>query len=351
MVIKTVLPLLLLLLGKVFSAQEVCLECATPPECSLYLAPSSIPGAGLGVYTAIDVSEDDFVGEPDLFVPVIDKFKTLPFRGQQQFLSWLGYVWPEKQDHFYNATTDSFPTIPPAMYKVDPGLNGATTLKFYDGDGKRISVFAPGIASMANSHLDRANIKKLKSDLSGNEVKFFATQDIPAGSELLLNYGRKWHKRLKRRQKSETEYETLENYEDFLEKKRLPTVEDKRRKLAKQKRRKLAMDDDDEYDDTESNNEKVKSNKQGVEKRGGTEDDDYEDENDNGEEDSSENVEWLKKNGVCLDNLRAGSSGGAVAKNFIPKGQLVAPAPLLVLKRRIWSFMERTRIKIPFETC
>jgi len=46
-------------------------------------------------------------------------------------------------------------------------------------------------------------------------------------------------------------------------------------------------------------------------------------------------VEWLEKNGKCLDNLRAGISTihgagrGAFAMRHIPKGSIIAPAPLM----------------------
>lgn len=212
--------LLILNIGLAIAAPEqapVCVNCDAPKECLLYLAPSQIEGAGLGVYTAVDLSEGDYIGEPDQFIPVIDKFKTLPFRGQQLFLSWLGYIYPAAPDFFHNATTDSFPTIPDGMYLVNHGLNAASTLKFYK-DGERVSTFAPGIASLANSDPEDFNMKKHKSG-DDSPVTFFAAEDISAGDELLLNYGKQWHKRLKKKQKSAKEYDTLQDFEKFLSKK------------------------------------------------------------------------------------------------------------------------------------
>jgi len=112
MAVIKALAFLLLSGTALVASTEQCIDCAAPTECSLYLAPSSIEGAGLGIYTAKNISKGDYIGEPDRFVPVLDKFKTLPYRGQQQFLSWLGYVWPAEPDFFYSASTDSFPTIP-----------------------------------------------------------------------------------------------------------------------------------------------------------------------------------------------------------------------------------------------
>ena len=50
---------------------------------------------------------------------------------------------------------------------------------------------------------------------------------------------------------------------------------------------------------------------------------------------SIRDVDWLEKNGKCVDNLRAGLSTipqagrGAFATRFIPKGGVIAPAPLI----------------------
>jgi hypothetical protein len=88
---------LLLLLGLAIATPEpapVCVNCEAQRKCELYFAPSQIEGAGFGVYTAVDLSNGDYIGEPNQFIPVIDKFKTLPFRGQRLFLSWLGYIYP-----------------------------------------------------------------------------------------------------------------------------------------------------------------------------------------------------------------------------------------------------------------
>jgi hypothetical protein len=188
----------------------------------------------------------DLVGEPDVIIPIYDKFKTLPYRGQQQFLSWLGYVWPMEPDYFYNAPQASFPTIPKAKYKVDPGLNAATSLKFRNEYNKRVSAFAPGIASLVNSDPDLINIQSIKK---GELIFFSSREQVKAGSELFLFYGDLWHKRFHQRQTSELEYDTLEDYhKDVLPYLDLPTEQDKRDKLAKKKRKKLEVDDDDEFD-------------------------------------------------------------------------------------------------------
>ena len=40
--------------------------------CKLFMAPSTIPNAGIGVFTAVDVKEGEQLGYPDLAIPVTD---------------------------------------------------------------------------------------------------------------------------------------------------------------------------------------------------------------------------------------------------------------------------------------
>ena len=85
-----------------------------PGKCGLYLAPSSLPGAGIGLYSGTRIPSDYSINEyiggtfpgydddrhpplwSDLYVPIADKYKALPYRGQQRFPSWLGYIWPNE---------------------------------------------------------------------------------------------------------------------------------------------------------------------------------------------------------------------------------------------------------------
>lgn len=44
----------------------------SPFQCGIYMAPSTIPGAGLGMFTGIDRREGDIVGDGDLLLPIVD---------------------------------------------------------------------------------------------------------------------------------------------------------------------------------------------------------------------------------------------------------------------------------------
>ena len=181
--------------------------------CYLYLAPSTIANAGMGVFVGNDIAQGSIVGEQELFVIIADKFKTLPYRGQQRFLSWLGYVYPEEPNAFWHTSTEAFPYIHPSHYKINEGLTYVQDMPFVDAFGNPVNAFVPGIATMANSHQEQANIDRdptsHKTDFlaSGTStfqqqprpystnygVHFVATRDIPAGSELFLDYGDLWH--------------------------------------------------------------------------------------------------------------------------------------------------------------
>ena len=144
-------------------------------QCGLYLAPSSLSRAGLGLYSGIaipygkSVNEyiggtfpgyDDDVHPPlwtDMYVPISDDYKSLPYRGQSRFPSWLSYVWPRTPGALSDLTTTAFPVVPEELWDIDLGLNHADGLHFHLDDGAngkrnvRVNAFVPGLASLANS--------------------------------------------------------------------------------------------------------------------------------------------------------------------------------------------------------
>ena len=66
------LVLLLLFVGEVvLSASEDLIQSTTTSECSLYLAESTIPNAGMGVFTTIALGKGDKVAS-DIGIPIID---------------------------------------------------------------------------------------------------------------------------------------------------------------------------------------------------------------------------------------------------------------------------------------
>jgi hypothetical protein len=50
--------------------------------CGQYLAPSILPGAGLGMYSGVEIEEDDPVSYGDICIPLLDLKLVRPFPGQ-----------------------------------------------------------------------------------------------------------------------------------------------------------------------------------------------------------------------------------------------------------------------------
>jgi hypothetical protein len=114
-----------------------------PNTCVLYLAPSTIPHAILGLFSGTSIPTDENANTylsgtypgftydeeesplwSDLYIPVADVFKTLPYRGQQRFPSWLGYVWPSERGAFHHeGEMAPFPNFGDEVKGYDDGLN------------------------------------------------------------------------------------------------------------------------------------------------------------------------------------------------------------------------------------
>ena len=114
----------------------------SPPDtCTLYLAPSTIPHSILGLFSGTIIPQHEsinyhlssHVNNPyeadeesqwnDLYIPVADIYKALPYRGQQRFPSWLSYVWPAEPGLFYKeGEMGVFPNFPDEVKDYDDGL-------------------------------------------------------------------------------------------------------------------------------------------------------------------------------------------------------------------------------------
>mmetsp|Transcript_5388 Transcript_5388/g.9648 ORF Transcript_5388/g.9648 Transcript_5388/m.9648 type:complete len:365 (-) Transcript_5388:445-1539(-) len=195
-------------------------------QCALYLAPSSLPHAGLGLFSGTSISEKEHPSLwTDLFVPVADQYKALPYRGQQRFPSWLQYIWQSSPGALSDLTTNSpYPVVPSEIWDFDDGLNSADGVKFYFNDlvdllfqslpdlppekgdlidivygimpgfqqVHRVSAFVPGLASLANGHESLANIDRVYFT-PRRGIEWIATKGVTEGMELLIDYGKQWN--------------------------------------------------------------------------------------------------------------------------------------------------------------
>lgn len=64
------------------SSSTPAMENEEPSSCTLYMAKSTIPGAGLGIFTAIERQVDDTIGEGDVMIPLSDHWYHLQALGR-----------------------------------------------------------------------------------------------------------------------------------------------------------------------------------------------------------------------------------------------------------------------------
>ena len=138
--------------------------------CGVYIAESSIPNAGMGVYSGANVSRNSGIEPADIMIPV-----------------------------GYNSYHESGVMINDYTWD-DESYGGLKTVIKYEG--KRSSSIVPGFGALPN-HFALSNIHyqgRAKDSQSGPRVDYgaltpfhneriFSSQNIDAGSELFLDYG------------------------------------------------------------------------------------------------------------------------------------------------------------------
>lgn len=142
-------------------------------ECTLWLAESSIVGAGLGMYTGKQVQKGERVGEPDIVIPIIDPDKR-NWNPLHEF-TWNGDVL---HDLFFE---NSF----------------------------IVDALIPGLGAQANCHMglnnldlgtdraDNAGLHRSRDPAVGSFSPRYhyakvADRDIVPGEELFISYGEQW---------------------------------------------------------------------------------------------------------------------------------------------------------------
>ena len=381
-----------------------------PGQCGLFLAPSTLPHAGLGLFSGSYIPFSHSVNEyisgtfhgynddtdppiwTDLYIPIADDYKALPYRGQQRFPSWLQYIWPKEHGALTDLDVESFPTVPVELWDFDLGLNLADSIKLYtvSEQGKhneRVNAFVPGLATLANSHNHLYNMRRIdensKTDFNGqvapwqpgvgaftphHGIEFYVankTGGVYAGMELLLNYGSMWNKMNKRKldfiacKKKDDEMfynnrekkgfvEGIHKKWDMLNERELdhvpdelPTEKAKRERLEKGMAADSSMFKEGEkpYSEYRPNDyHPSKKNDDDVKKKD-------KDKVCHSEPRTSKEImkplPWLNKNGVCLSSgkLRVKPSKipfagrGVFATTQLGKDEVLLTSPLIVMRR------------------
>jgi len=151
-------------------------------ECELYIAESSIPGAGIGIFSGVTKSKDELIGNGDKAIPLVDTdWHNGGDLGGESFNPAQDYVWS--------------------------GQCMGMVLETFDD--REISAFWPGIDAMVNCHSGLLNVEKAtpvydeggihRSKHPGagsvspyNAAESTVTRDIPVGGELFKSYGEDW---------------------------------------------------------------------------------------------------------------------------------------------------------------
>ena len=296
-----------------------------PEECALYLAPSTIPNGGYGVFTATDLPKGVQIASGDVAIPFIDInwHNQGDYKHKDYHFLYRNYIWSGKSMRMRDLA-------------------------------EHVGVISAGAGALLNSHQGLLNVDEglprygsaglhRSRDVGAGAIspyydrKATTIDSVPAGAELFVDYGpeyfssrRKWrHVPLK--QDYEEAYKFLMNfdevYKDHLSGSDNSTAanitkeefwSNMRHQFVASNMKRVANALPETLHDAELAIEKggLKHILQEI-----------------------KSPEWFKKNGKCIDNIRpqpstiAQAGRGAIATRVISKGDIVISAPLIHIPR------------------
>jgi hypothetical protein len=325
----------------------------------MYLAPSSIPGSGLGMYVGnMTYKVDELVTYEDVVIPIFERDWHSNVKGN--FL-WDEYIWNG-----------------PVFDGMDEEME--------NGDMDEIAVASPGVGSAANSYMALVNVDdssilmdnaQLSSDSPGRGAftifhgrSWFATEPMRPGQEVFVAYGNRYFRTRSRiygylplPSDDDGGDDDYTRADDLLNRMLDVTLDNERlEKHLKNNNKKNNKKGWSSFLSSPSNHPEETSNPlanifadlhalvvstselfkksrilnaiprnasmvETILEDGGTAWQHF--------NRSIKDLEWLEENGQCMDNIRHQTSTiphagrGAFATRAIPKGGLVSPAPLI----------------------
>jgi hypothetical protein len=299
--------------------------CQNHSQCELYLAESTIPNAGFGVFTAIAKDVGDPIGNGDPSIPIIDIYRNNK-HDKDFFYPLVDYVWDGR-----------------AM-----GMDREVSMSSI------IDAYWPGLDCLVNSHLPLVNVAKSTPNYNEMGVHRFrhpgagaftpysdgisvVSAPIPPGGEIFKDYGDVWFETRSHtfgniplskdlKQTVDVLIEFYENikpdlrsdvYDTILE---LKQIWDSRGLNA--------------FPDT------LKDVDQVLQAKSVSILD---------QDKAVRDVRWLEKHGTCMDNIVSGPStiegagNGAFAKRFLEKGSIITGSPLHHIPDKSFFTMKNTR--------
>ncbi|KAL3781644.1 hypothetical protein HJC23_008547 [Cyclotella cryptica] len=283
------------------------------PECRLFLAESTIPNAGLGIFTGVPLGQNESIAEPDLIVPLTDYEWNARDDMDFHFL-WIDYSWMVSEVGMETDMYDGCALVigtgcmPNCNYALINAYEGKPSYNHLDLHRSR----DPGVFGFTGFH----------------NQKMITTQPIPAGGEIFVAYGEHWFLTRPDEMGTVPLPDNFEIVDDFL--KRFKKLRGKYQQSHNPDFTKDLWDAISFVHNYETRNTNALPRA-------------YEDLQEALVVGSARSflpysvrsLEWLKDHGRCMDNIRPGNSTikqagrGAFASRFIPKGGLVAPGPLL----------------------
>jgi hypothetical protein len=291
------------------------------PECGLYLAESTIPNAGLGIFTAIAKKPNDVLGSGDVCIPNIDINYHNPPNVFDPFEAyyWSGFIMGMSRESHSND----------------------------------VQAYCPGHGSVMNCNLallnthqghpllyDYAGLHRSNDPGAGAFTPYhngttYAARDIPAGGELFKFYGDEWF--ISRSHMFDGNFPIKESY-----------------KLAEEILRNMtAMKLDPEIQKDLYENVVVGMKEAFTSRVLGALPLTHEDAIIGAEQElavlhqpsATRDLEWLRENGRCIDNIEVGYSSirqaarGAFATRPLEADQVITTSPLHHLP--LSSFVEK----------
>lgn len=288
---------------------------SSPPSCGVYLAPSTIPGAGLGMFAGQDFQKGDQVTYGDIIIPIVELQWHNNFE-DNFFWLWDEYTW---------------------SHSLQESME-------FEVQGKDVSAASPGIGAALNclsplvnvedssAECDTAGLHRSQHPGAGAVTPYhgrasMAYRDVTQGDELFIDYGEGYFT------SRESTYGKIPMTEHYSE---ADTLAYKYHVLhshvLKYYSKNLQADvyqflKNLETRTTNALPERHDDITQAYLQNGGTTRILH--------DQSRRSQEWLHEHGQCMDNIQPGPSSiegagrGAFATRRIPKGALVAPAPLI----------------------
>jgi hypothetical protein len=151
-----------------------------PSACKLYVAPSTLPNAGMGIFTSVKLKKEEVIDNGDVIIPLIDLEYYQEY--EDTFNLFLPYLW---ESTCFGMQLEA--QSPHSTY-----------------------AYAPGLLSLMNTHRTLNNVwrgafeydasvggHRSESPSSGSMTPYWNSQsiastDIPAGTELFIDYGDDW---------------------------------------------------------------------------------------------------------------------------------------------------------------